>query len=122
MAAIPLFDGTRPFQQIPFQFSLHIQEKPDGDLIHRQFLHKECSDPRPDFIKNLINSCEQEGTILVYNQSFEMTRNKELARDFPEFHTQLDSINHRMADLLIPFRSRWIYSPKQNGSVSIKAV
>lgn len=121
-AAIPLFDGTRPFQQIPFQFSLHIQESPGGDLLHRQYLHKERSDPRPDLIKHLIDSCGRDGSILVYNQSFEMTRNKEMAQDFPEFSESLSAINERMLDLLVPFRSRWLYNPKQNGSVSIKAV
>lgn len=122
MPAIPLFDGTRPFQQIPFQFSSHIQAHLGGELTHREYLHKQQSDPRLEFVKNLIDACDQDGTIIVYNQAFEMARNKELAAEFPEYAEALNAINARMVDLLVPFRSRWAYHPKQNGSASIKAV
>lgn len=122
MPAIPLFDGTRPFQQIPFQFSVHIQDRPDSELVHREYLHKQRTDPRPDLTRNLIDACGQDGTVIVYNQAFEMARNNELAQEFPQFAAALAAINGRMVDLLVPFRRRWAYHPKQNGSASIKAV
>ena len=119
---IPLYDGTRPFQQIPFQFSLHIQRKSDADLSHYEFLHKDASDPRRAFAEDLIRLCEGRGSIIVYNQTYEKTRNKELADLFPDLSDQLAAINDRMVDLLVPFRNLWLYDPCQHGSASIKAV
>ena len=121
-SAIPLFDGTRPYQQIPFQFSLHIKQTADSKLEHFEFIHKEQSDPRRDFTKNLVELCEDKGSVVVYSKSFEMTRNKELARDFLAYSTQLEAINDRVVDLLLPFKKRWLYSPKQASSASIKYV
>lgn len=122
MPAIPLFDGTRPFQQIPFQFSVHTQGCPGGELVHQEYLHKQRTDPRPELARNLVDACGQDGTVIVYNQAFEMARNNELAQEFPQYAAALTAINDRMIDLLVPFRSRWAYHPKQNGSASIKAV
>ncbi len=121
-SAIPLFNNSYPYQQIPFQFSLHVQESPEGELKHFEFLHQERSDPREDFIKNLIKACEGEGSIISYYKSFEETRNKELARDFPNYEEAILKINQRMIDLWKPFNDRLIYSPKQQGSASIKEV
>ena len=120
-AAIPMFDGTWPYQQIPFQFSVHVQDSPEADLVHHEYLHKERTDPRRSFIENLIENCGNEGTVMVYDQRFEIGRNKELARDFPEFSTAIEDINARVLDLLLPFKNRWLYNPKQNSSASIKA-
>lgn len=122
MPAIPLFESTRPYQQVPFQFSLHIQNNPDDELQHFEYLHKEKSDPREEFIKKLIEVCGNSGSIICYNQSFEKTRNKELAEDFPQYAGSLEGINRRIVDLMEPFQKRFIYSPKQQSSVSIKAV
>ena len=63
-----------------------------------------------------------QGTIIVYNQAFEIARNNELAADFPEYAESIRSINDRVIDLLVPFRNRWLYHPNQKGSASIKAV
>ena len=122
--AIPALQKTRPYQQTPFQFSLHIQEKSDQELKHFEFLHDKDSDPREDFIQNLIKYCEckDKGSIIVYNQTFEKLRNKELAEDFPKYADQLLSLNDRIIDLMIPFQKKWIYSPKQQSSNSIKKV
>jgi len=122
MSAIPLFNGTRPYQQIPFQFSVHIQESPEAELLHHEFLHKERTDPRPHFIKNLIGLCGQKGSVIVYNQAFEIARNNELAKDFPQYASKINSITERMVDLLVPFKNRWLYHPDQKSSASIKAV
>lgn len=122
MPAIPLFDGTRPFQQIPFQFSVHAQENPGAELTHHEYLHRERTDPRHAFAERLVKLCGSNGTVLVYNQAFEMARNKELARDFPDLADAIKAINSRVLDLLVPFKKRWLYHPNQNGSASIKAV
>lgn len=119
---IPAFDQTRPFQTIPFQFSLHIEDEPGADLRHYEFLHKERSDPRPDFIEALIRLCGDRGSIVTYNQAFEEGVNKGLIRDYPAYGEKINAINIRMVDLLIPFRKRWLYHPSQHGSASIKKV
>ncbi|MCK5207465.1 MAG: DUF2779 domain-containing protein [Cyclobacteriaceae bacterium] len=122
MPAVPMFDNSRPYQQIPFQFSLHIQKKKGGKLEHIKFLHTGNDDPRSDLIKALISSCGDKGSVIVYNKSFEATRNNELARDFPDYVSELQNINDRMVDLKVPFSSRNIYHPDMQGAASLKNV
>ena len=121
-SAIPLFNNSSSYQQIPFQFSLHVQESVGGELKHFEFLHQKRSDPREEFIKELIRLCTGEGNVICYYKSFEETRNKELAADFPNYANAINSISERMVDLWKPFNDRLIYSPKQQGSASIKNV
>jgi hypothetical protein len=121
-SAIPLFNNASPYQQIPFQFSLHVQKSVGGELKHFEFLHQERSDPREEFIKELIRLCAGEGNVICYYKSFEETRNKELAADFPNYADAINNISERMVDLWKPFNDRLIYSPKQQGSASIKNV
>jgi hypothetical protein len=118
--AVPLFDGTRPFQQVPFQFSLHIQQK-DGSVEHIEFLHTEFSDPRPSLIKAM-KAIGPKGTILAFNMGFEKGRIREMAEAFPNEKEFLLGLNDRMDDLIIPFKNFWIHDVKQHGSNSIKAV
>lgn len=122
MPAIPLFDNTSPYSQVPFQFSLHIQKTPGGSLEHVEFLHQERSDPRRALAEALVKGCGKKGSVVVYNQQFEKTRNKELADLFPDLSADILAINERVVDQLIPFRNRYLYSPKQNSSASIKYV
>jgi len=120
--AIPMFDNSRPYQQIPFQFSLHVLRTPGGELEHYEYIHNnQHTDPRPELIKHLIEYCEDnDGSVVVYNKTAESTWNSQMARDFPEYAQGLNTINDRIIDLLIPFRQRDIYKPCQNGSASIK--
>ena len=120
--AIPLFDNTHPYQQIPFQFSLHIQETKGGELKHIGFLHKDCSDPRRAIAEYLVNNCGTKGSVIVYHKNFEQCRNNELATAFPDLSAQLLAINDRVVDLEDVFKNRWLYSSKQNSSASIKYV
>ena len=120
--AIPILEGTKPYQQIPFQFSLHVQKEPGHQIKHFEYIHKDISDPRPNLIKKLIQVCGKKGSILVYNQSFEITRNNELAEKYEEYRDELRAINTRIVDLMLPFSKRWIYHPDQKGSVSLKNV
>ncbi len=122
MSGIPIIDGTRPYQQIPFQFSCHVQDNPDADLQHHEFLHKETTDPREAFVQSLIATCGDRGSVIVYNRPFEASRNRDLAEDFPEYAAALIAINERMVDLMIPFKNRMVYRPEQQSSYSIKRV
>ncbi|CAB5081459.1 hypothetical protein D3OALGA1CA_216 [Olavius algarvensis associated proteobacterium Delta 3] len=119
---VPLFDGTRPYQLVPFQFSLHVQEQKGGDLVHREFLHTDRTDPRPELAGVLVETCGNKGSVVVYNQSFESRVNRDLADAFPAYTGALLKINDRMVDLLVPFRSRSLYHPAMGGSASLKSV
>ncbi len=117
--AIPLFDGVSPYQQVPFQFSLHIQEK---DLKHVSFLASGTEDPRKAFLEALKKNIGSKGSIVVYNASFEKNVLLKLAEQFPSDKKWIDSLIDRMIDLLIPFKNFYYYNPKQEGSASIKKV
>jgi len=120
---IPPYNKTHAYQQIPFQFSLHIQKEKGGELKHIEFLHEENSDPRLPFIKKLIESCGKSGSVIVYNAVFERSIvNNKLIEQFSEYEAEINSINERMVDLLKPFSDRVVYHPKMHGSASIKKV
>lgn len=120
MEAVPSFDLQRPYQQIPFQYSLHIHE--NNTLRHHEFIGDPGSDPRPAFIKKLLEDSGPCRTILVYNQPFEVTRLQELAQNFPEYAEGLESIIAKIVDLMAPFRNRDYYVREMAGSHSIKYV
>ena len=120
--AIPLFENSGPYQHIPFQFSLHIQDNPKGPVKHIGFLHKERTDPRRALAEALVKSCGQKGSVIVYNESFEKKRNEELAGLFPDLAEAILSINSRVLDQLVPFRQRMLYHYNQHSSASIKKV
>lgn len=124
MPGVPLFNESRPYQQIPFQYSLHIQENKGGEIIHKEYLapSNQNIDPRLGLIQNMISETGTAKTILVYNIAFERTRIKELMRDFPEFEKELQSINDRLMDLIIPFRKKFYRTETMEGSSSIKKV
>jgi len=122
MPGIPEFDQSRPYQQIPFQFSLHVQQTPGGVLDHSEFLGDGLHDPRKEFTETLLSYLGTSGSIVCYNMSFEKSRLNELVELFPEHANRLDNLNTRIVDLMIPFRKQWYYHPDFKGSYSIKAV
>jgi hypothetical protein len=117
---VPLWLETRPFQQLPFQWSCHIENSPVS-LEHREFLGLSGEPPMRSFAESLISAVGTEGAILVYNQGFEMTRIRELAEMFPDLAEALSAINERIVDLL-PITRQHYYHPEMRGSWSIKAV
>lgn len=118
--AVPSFDNQRPYQMIPFQYSLHIYE--NEKLTHHEFLGTPGVDPRRKFIKQLIAETEPCTTILVYNQSFEESRLKELSISFPEYTDSVAALAEKLVDLMIPFRQKEYYVKEMCGSHSIKYV
>ncbi|MFC1914883.1 DUF2779 domain-containing protein [Chloroflexota bacterium] len=120
--AVPLYDGTRPYQAVPFQFSLHVVNNEESDPEHFSFLASGIDDPRPAFLAELKKLLCNAGSIVVYNQGFEEGILKELAKMFPEYDNWITSVRGRLVDLLQPFRSFYYYHPKQKGSASIKRV
>jgi hypothetical protein len=120
--AVPQYDESRPYQQIPFQWSLHVNQTRSGPVEHFGFLGTPPADPRTDFIQSLLDHLGENGSIIVWNQAFENTRLKEIARDFPEYADQIESVLERVVDLMVPFRRKHLYTPEMNGSYSLKAV
>lgn len=121
---VPLFNESRPYQQIPFQYSLHIQETKGGEIVHKEYLAPSDLniDPRLGLIQSMILETRNAKTIFVYNIAFERTRINELMRDFPEFEKELQSINDKLMDLIIPFRKKFYRTETMEGSSSIKKV
>ena len=117
---VPIWAGTRPFQSLTFQFSVHAMAA-DGSLSHAEFLDMSGSDPRKAFATALLSACEIWGPIFVYNAGFEGTRIRELSDAFPALRTGLLAIKGRLVDLH-PIAVRRFYHPSQQGSWSIKKV
>ena len=118
--AVPIWKGTRPYQQIPFQFSVHRLSR-TGKLEQQAFLDLSGKDPSKAFAEALLAACGERGPIFVYNAGFETARIRELAERFPRLATQLLALNERVVDLLPVARDHY-YHPSQRGSWSIKAV
>lgn len=119
--AIPQWKGIRPYQKIPFQYSLHI-EHDDGSLEHREFLATEGADPRRAAARKLVEDIPPDVTVLAYNMSFEKKVIAELAEEFSEFAAHLSAINENMRDLMVPFQKQHYVTPEMQGSYSIKYV
>jgi hypothetical protein len=117
---VPIWAGTRPYQQIPFQFSCHYLGV-DGTLTHTEFLDLSGEDPSERFSKALVEACEPPGPIFVYNKGFEGARIGELAERYPLYRDALNTLIPRLVDLLPVARDRY-YHPEQQGSWSIKKV
>jgi len=122
MVAIPMFDGTRPYQQIPFQFSMHIQHEMDGPVEHIEFLAEPGVDPRPALLEKLLSSIPKDACILAYNKGFEERCLKEMAQAFPEYSDRIQPLFSNMRDLMVPFRNKDVYYWQMNGSYSLKNV
>ena len=119
--AIPRYPGTRPYQNVPFQFSSHTQLRPGGELHHFEFLAEGEGDPRPALVKALLASVGNPGSVVAYNKKFEAACIEALEGAFPEHAEALRSIRERLVDPLPIFRSS-VYDPAFQGSFSIKAV
>lgn len=118
--AVPIWKGTRPYQQIPFQLSIH-RLSSTGKIEQQAFLDLTGSDPSKAFAEALIGACGERGPIFVYNAGFEKARIRELAERMPGLARQLLALNERVVDLL-PVARDCYYHPSQQGSWSIKAV
>lgn len=121
--AVPEIEGTKPYQQLPFQYSLHIIKEKDGPIEHREFL-AEVNDK--DFIRHfaesMIKNMPENGSVIIYNKSFEPARNNEIAAMYPDLKDEIDRINRNMVDFLEPFKQRKYYTKEMHGSASIKSV
>ena len=115
MPALPLYTGTRPYQTIPFQWSLHIQGG-DGGLNHREFLNDDTNDPRERVIVSLLDAVPPRGSIVVYSP-YEQRILNELRREFPQYESELAGLRDRLFDLLPIIRSSYYHSALTSNSL-----
>jgi len=119
--AVPEFVGLSPYEQIPFQFSIH-KDDGKGNLEHFEFLAEVGADPRYELALNLIKFIPQDACVLAYNMSFEKGVIRRLAANYPQISNELMAIHDNIKDLMAPFASKSYYHPKMQGSYSIKYV
>lgn len=119
---IPPFDGAKPYEQIPFQYSLHYIENENGELFHKEFLAVSGEDPRREIAESLCENIPKNVCVLAYNKQFECGRLKELANRFPDLSAHLMNIRSNIKDLLVPFQKGAYYTKAMAGSFSIKSV
>src|SRR6266700_6476107 len=115
------FSGMRPYDHLPFQWSVHVQRDPGAAVEHYEFLAMDSSDPRHAFISSLCKALGEHGSIGVYNQQFESERLWELAGWLPEYTQRIRGIQRRLWDLLPVVRNH-VYHPAFGGAFSLKAV
>lgn len=120
--AIPPFDGLRPYEQFPFQVSIHIQKTDVGEIEHVEYLGDGKTDPRPGLARCLVEAIGPTGSVIAYNASFEGRHLAGLAETFPEMSDRLLSIIERLWDVANAFRKRHYVHPGFKGQWSMKAV
>lgn len=121
MPAVPMFDESRTYQQIPFQFSLHSLQHAEANLIHQEHLAQAQGDPRLQIIPSMLQYTVNLQTIFVYNISFERSRLQEMARDFPQYEKEIFKLIEKLVDLMPIFR--YYYRTESMGTkYSIKTV
>ena len=119
---IPRFDGCKPYEDYPFQYSLHILDSPNASLRHEEYLHRENSNPVPNLLNKMKKDFGNSGTILSWNMSYEKGCNAIMACLYPEHKEFLDDLNERINDLMIPFSQMWFVDKDFFGSASLKKV
>ncbi|MEO6484394.1 MAG: DUF2779 domain-containing protein [Pyrinomonadaceae bacterium] len=121
--AIPQFEGIKPFQQMCFQYSLHTLEKPGGELVHKEFLSHGDDDPPRALAAHLKDAMVGGiGTVIVWYEAFEKTRNTEMAEMFPEYATFFEEVNAKTCDLMKIFADKLYIHPDFKGRSSIKKI
>lgn len=119
--AIPRYDWCRPFEHVPFQFSVHIWQEPNFEILHKEFLHETDDDPRPTLIPALLEACGEQGSIISYHARFEAERIQSLADFSLENHSALTKLIDRIIDPLPIIRDS-VYDNAFCGSFSLKSV
>ena len=119
---IPPFDGVRPYQKVPFQYSLHIQREAGAEPQHFEYLAPPNVDPRRELIEQLLAVIPVDACVLTYNQAFEKGVLRELAALFPDLAEAIEARVANVRDLMVPFRRRDVYRWQMRGSYSIKEV
>lgn len=121
-SALPRFDGYSPYNQIPFQYSLHVLESPEAELQHLDFLYTENGDPTEAFARSMQKHIGPVGSVIVWHKDFECGRNREVGLRFPEAKNFFEDINARIFDLEETFKKQYYVHKDFKGKTSIKKV
>lgn len=120
--AIPLFKNTKPYDRIPFLYSLHYKENEESELQHVSYISPVGDDDRINFIEHFLQATEKEGQILVFNTLMEKNILFKMMNDFPQYKKQILERINRIVDVEIPFKELHYYHPAQQGSFSLKTI
>lgn len=120
--AVPLFAGFKPYQQIPFQYSLYVVDGPEAEPRHLEFIYTRAGDPSKEFAASLAGHIGEQGNVVVWNKKFECMINKELGERLPEYTPFMESLNDRVFDLMEIFSKQLFVHKDFRGSASIKKV
>jgi hypothetical protein len=122
-SGLPLYDNTKPYQNVPFQYSLHVLREPEGELEHYEYLAtNETENPVDELCQQLQEEIGPEGSVIVWYKEFEMGRNREMGSMEPQHREFLEQVNERVYDLMEVFWDQHYLHPGFKGSASIKAV
>lgn len=130
--AIPEVDGSNPYEQIVYQYSIHVITNPNDydfetmkNIVHYEWLAEDRNTFHLDAWKNFVEVFEKhgEGVYVAWNDSFE--KNCILrALDNWLFDENiikwLEIIREETIDLMIPFKYKYYYHKDLKGSYSIK--
>ncbi len=103
---IPPYDGTRPWQKIVFQYSLHIKKTPKAEAEQKEFLAVKDANPIPEMVAQLKTDIGTKGTVIVWFAPFEVPRNKEIGEQYPEYADFMEAVNNRVYDLMLIFKKK----------------
>jgi hypothetical protein len=120
--AIPLFDGTRPYQQVPFQYSLHCLERENAEVKHYEYLAPPGMDPRRELTEKLLSEIPEGACVLAFNSGFESAILTDLKGWLPKHADSIEHVINNLRDLMIPFRNKDVYFWEMEGSYSLKHV
>ncbi len=120
--SVPPFPGMRPWQHVPFLYSLHLQESEAADAIRAGHMEPAGKDGRRELLESLIESIYSTGSVVVFGSNFERSMLNSLAEAFPEYRAAVDTITPRIVDLSVPFQSFLYYHPDQLGRMSLKSI
>ncbi|BDA77722.1 hypothetical protein LPTSP3_g06520 [Leptospira kobayashii] len=120
---LPIFANSRPFQHIPFLFSLHIWDSETDELTHHTYIHEpDGTDPRLFILEHLSKKLQEDITICSFNDFFEKLVIEEATQVYPNFIEWWSTIRPKFIDLALPFKKFWVYHPKQRGKASLKDI
>ena len=120
--AVPMYDESRPYEQITFQYSLHYVLEEGGEVMHKEFLAYPGEDPRRAVAEHLCEDIPKDVCVIAYNMGFEKGRIATMAELYPSMREHLMNIHDHIQDLMIPFQKKHYYNKAMQGSYSIKYV
>ena len=119
--AVPVFDHVRPWEHIPYLYSLHVEHS--GEHVeHSSFIMRPGMDDREALVARLVSEASACGSIVVYSAGFERGILGRLAEAVPAHRDALILLVDQIVDLLEPFNEFSFYHHEQKGKVSLKTV